>query len=123
MLNSLGPDDGGEEDGEGQRRQGEPRIRHPHHHLVGPAAEIARDDAEKGADGAGEQHGGDADDHRHASAEDQPRQHIAADLVGAERVRHAAAFLPGRRTVAKRQGADLWIVRRQHVGKDAQRRR
>ncbi len=92
MLSSLGPDDGGQEDGEGERRQGEPGVGDAHHHLVGPAAEIARHDAQQGADAARHQHGGDADHHGDARAEDQAREHVAADMVCPQRIGEAAAF-------------------------------
>ena len=46
MFISLGPDDGGQEDGEGQRGQGQPRVGDAHDHLVDPAAQVAGEDAE-----------------------------------------------------------------------------
>src|SRR5215471_17054661 len=46
------PDDGGEEDGEDQGRQGEPGIGDAHDHLVYPAAEIAGQNSQRGADTA-----------------------------------------------------------------------
>ena len=111
-------DDRGEEDREGQRRQGEPGVGKAHDDLVDPAAEIARDDAERRSDNAGENYRGKADYHRHPGAEDQPRQHVAAELVGAEQVFGSAARLPERRFEARRQAADLGIVGRQHIGEN-----
>ena len=52
------------------------------------------------------------------SAEDQPRQHVAAELVGAEQVSGAAPGLPDRRFETRGETADFGIVRRQHIGKD-----
>ena len=118
MFHMLGPDDRGEEDREGQRRQREPSVGEAHDHLVDPAAEIARNDAERRPDGAGKDHRGEADHHRDPGAKDQPREHVAAELVGAEEVFGAAAGLPEGRFEARRQAADLGIVRRQHVGED-----
>ena len=46
---------------------------------------------------AGDEDRGEADDDRHARAEDQPREHVASQVVGAEQVLGAAARLPGRR--------------------------
>ena len=86
--------------------------------LVHPAAEIAREDAEHGADDAGEDHRGEAHHHRDPGAEDQPRQHVAPKLVGAEQVVHGAARLPERRMEARGEAADLGIMRRQDVGED-----
>ncbi len=115
-------DDGGEEDGEGQCRQREPGVGDAHDDLVRPAAEIAREDAQHGADHAGEDHRGEADDHRDPGAEDQPRQHVASELVGAEQVLGGAARLPERRMKARGQRADLGIMRCQDVGEDRHER-
>ena len=123
MLNSLGPTMAARKMAKVSAGKREPGVGYAHDHLVDPAAEIAGDDAEQGADAAGDQHGGEADDHRHAGAEDQPRQHIAPDMIGAEQVGHAAAVLPDRRAEAARQAADLRIVRRQQIGEYRRRRR
>ena len=96
----AGAHHGREEDREGQRRQRQPRVRDAHDHLVDPAAEIAGQDAEPGADDAGDDDRGEAHDHGHARAEDEARQHVAPDVVGAEEVRLAAAGLPCGRTEA-----------------------
>ena len=66
----------------------------------------------------GEDHRGEADHHRHPGAEDEPGQHVSAELVGAEQVFGGAARLPERRFEARRQAADLGIMGRQHVGED-----
>src|SRR4029077_2929893 len=86
--------------------------------LVDPTAEIARNNAEPSADNPGENHRSKADYHRHPGAKDQPRQHVTPELVGAQDVLGAAAGLPERRTEARREAADLWIMGRQHIGKD-----
>jgi hypothetical protein len=48
-----------------------------------------------------------ADHHRNARAENQPGQHVAPELVGAEQVFGGAALQPERRLEPRRQGADL----------------
>ncbi len=96
MFISLGPTMAVEEDGEGQRRQRQPGIGDAHDDLVDPAAQVAGDDAERGADGAGEDDGGEAHHHRDPGAEDEPGQHVAAQMIGAEQMLAAAAGLPGR---------------------------
>src|SRR5713101_4580948 len=112
----AGAHHGRKEDREGQRRERQPRVRDAHDHLVDPAAEIAGQDAEPRADDAGDDDGGEAHDHGHARAEDEARQHVAPDVVGAEEVRLAAAGLPCGRTEAVAEHADLGVVRRDKVG-------
>src|SRR5215472_10501656 len=46
-------DDSGEEDGEDQRRQGEPGVGDAHDNLIDPAAQITRQNSQGGADAAG----------------------------------------------------------------------
>ena len=116
MFHMLGSDDGREEDGERQRRQREPGIGDAHDDLVDPAAQVARENAEHGADHAGEDHRGEAHHHRDPGAEDQPRQHVTAQLVGAKEMVHGAALLPERRMEARGQAAHLGIMRCQEIG-------
>src|SRR5215472_10750832 len=78
------PDDGGEEDGEDQRRQGEPGVGNAHDHLVYPTAEIAGENSQRGADAAGTDGSDNADNQRHSGAKDQPAQHVPGLKVGAE---------------------------------------
>ena len=59
---------------------------------------------------AGDEHRGEAHDHRDARAEDQPREHVAPEMVGAEQMRLAPARLPERRAEAVAEHADLGIV-------------
>ena len=65
---------------------------------------------------------GQADDHRHPRAEDQPRQHVAPELIGAEQVLVGAARHPERRFEARRQHPDLGIMRRQILGENRDER-
>src|SRR5690606_40747727 len=53
---------------------------------VDGAAEVARDHADRGAEHEAEPGGRDADQQRDAGAVDGPAQHVAAQVVGAERV-------------------------------------
>src|SRR2546421_7549697 len=116
------PHDGGQEDREGQRRQRQPRVGHAHDDLVHPAPEVTGEDPQHRADHAREDDRGEADHHRDARAEDQAREHVAPDVVGAEQVRGAAALLPRRRPEALAEQAHLGIVGDDHVGEDGQER-
>ena len=60
--------------------------------LIDPAAEIAGQHAQRRADAAGDDGAHHADDQRHACAEDQPAQDIAALEIGAEQRMRAAAL-------------------------------
>jgi hypothetical protein len=79
-----GAEDGGERDRQQQRRKRHHQIGKAHDAGTYPAAEIARDDAEQGADQHRNAIRGDADDQRGAGAEDQAREQIAPQQVGAE---------------------------------------
>src|SRR2546430_6488402 len=63
-----------------------PLSRPRHDRPAGVPAEVAADEPEEHADGGGDQHGGDADDERDASAVDHACEEIAPDLVGAQHV-------------------------------------
>ncbi len=90
-------DDGGDgrardaEDGDGEddHRDGELRVGDAHDDRVGAPAEIAGDRAERAADEKRDGDGGDADQEGIAQADEAAHQHVAADLVGTERVRPA----------------------------------
>src|SRR5215471_21648854 len=88
------PDDSGEEDGEDQRRQGEPGVGDAHDHLVYPAAEIAGENSQRGTDAAGTDRPDNSDNQRHPSAEDQSAQDVSGLEVGAEDRMRAAARHP-----------------------------
>jgi hypothetical protein len=68
----------------GNRKPGRDREQH---HIVDAPAEEAADHAERDADHARRDHRHDADQERDARAVDEPRQIVAAELVGAERMR------------------------------------
>ena len=61
---------------------------------------------------------GEAHDHRDPRAEDEPGEHVAAEMVGAEQMRAAAPGLPDRRAEAVAERADLGIVGREQLGED-----
>ena len=69
-----------------QRRDRQENIRDAHDGLAHRAADVARDDPERHADG-GPEHGDDEPDlQRHPRAQDDARVDIGSDLVGAEPV-------------------------------------
>jgi hypothetical protein len=84
----------------------------------GPAAEIAGEEAHDDAEPAGDQHDHGADQERDPRAVDHPREHVAAEMVGAEEVRPAPVGIPEGRVepVAQRLGGG--IVGRDDVGED-----
>ena len=57
-------------------------------------------------------------DDRDARAEDQPREHVAPEVIAAQDELLAPALLPERGTEALPQAAHLRIVGRDHVGED-----
>ncbi len=69
-----------------ERRQGERRVGRPHDNRLGPAAVVAGDEAEQHAHGDAEAED-DAHEHeRQPVAEEDAREHVAADVVGPQRV-------------------------------------
>ena len=73
----------------------EHRVGHARDQRVGPAADVAGEQADRHAERERDRHRDDAGQQRRARAVDHARQHVAADLVGAEPVR-------GRRRLADR---------------------
>ena len=71
------------------RRKRELDIGDAHDERIGAAADIAGHQAERDADRDREHHRGKADQQRHARAEKDRREHVAALIVGAEQ-EHAA---------------------------------
>ena len=67
-------------------------------------------------------HGGEADDHGHARAEDEAREHVTSHVVGAEEMGLAAPRLPRGGTEAIAEHADLGIVGGDDVGEDGHER-
>ncbi len=89
--------------GQREHQRGE-RLRHVvdrHDDRVRGLAAVAGQDAERGADSQAEQDGADADTEGDAGAVHDPAEHVAAETVGAERVRGAGTRLgrPGERLV------------------------
>ena len=75
--------------GEHERREREHRVHEPHHEPVRAAARIPRGEAEESSYGQRDRHRREAGHQRDARAPDHPRQHVAPDIVGAERMMNA----------------------------------
>ena len=91
-VDDAGPERRGDRHGEDQARNGQLEVGEAHQDLVGPAAEIAGDGADERAD----QRADHAPRRSPASSEtrgagDHQRQHVLAELVGAEQVRAPTA--------------------------------
>ncbi|KAG1186951.1 hypothetical protein G6F35_014543 [Rhizopus arrhizus] len=80
--------------GQGDRQQhGRKRVEHVHHphdQRAGPAARVARQDADGAAHHEGRDHRDDAHEQREARAQHQARQHVAPQFVGAQRIAFGA---------------------------------
>ena len=85
-VDDAGAERAGDRDRQQHRGKGVEHVDGAHDRGVELAADIAGDEAERGADHEGEDHGQNADEQRQPPAIDQPRQHVAAELVGAERI-------------------------------------
>src|SRR3972149_4833773 len=82
-----GPPRHGEQDG----GDGELDIGEAHQHAVDPAAEEPRGKADHDPDRARDRDGQETHGERHTRAMQEPAEHVAAQLVGAERTAPAAA--------------------------------
>ena len=108
-----GPDHRHHDDQDDQVGEAHPGVDEALHDHVELAAEIARDDADEDRDHGGERRRGEADDHRELRAVEAAREHVAAEIVGAQ-----PELL--RRRLQPVDRADLVVaVGRQHVGEDA----
>ena len=87
--------EGGERDGQDQERDRQQRVGEAHDRPVDPAARVAGEQPEGQAEGDGQRHRDQARPERRAGAEDDAREHVAADLVGAERMREARGGADG----------------------------
>ena len=76
-----------EHDHQRQLRDDEEPVLERVEDAVGPAAEVAADQPDRGAQHGRDDRGGEADDDRHARAHHQLREHVRARLGGAEPVR------------------------------------
>ena len=96
----------GAEDRDDRERKDDQRERHQHveealQDEVGPAAEIGAAHADHQTDRAANEGAGEAHDHRGLRAEEYAREHVAAELVGAQemrparRLRHGAEIVRG----------------------------
>ena len=97
VLARLGPRDGDDEDGEEQARHRHDHVHRPHDDDVDDRAVNAADSPSVDADNERDAHHREADEERQARAVDEPRKHVAADVVGAEQEARRAALLPDRR--------------------------
>lgn len=111
-LRHAGADDRHDHDQDDQVGEAHPRIDEALQHEVELAAEIARDDAEEDRDDRGDASGTEADDDRELGAVEAAREHVAAEIVGAEWER------PGRRLQPVERRDLVHAVGRQHVGED-----
>ena len=111
-----GPEDRDDHDREQQARQREDDVHQPHDRDLGDAAREAGDEPERDADDDRQRDDRDADQERQARAVDEPRQDVAADRVGAERIRPRAAVLPRRRLQERGVVGEVGRVGREHVG-------
>ncbi len=77
-------------------REGHHQIREAHHEVAGPAAQVARGNADEQSDRDRHAVGHEADDERSACAEQHAGKQIAAERIGPEREsaagRHGRAF-------------------------------
>src|SRR5581483_5429900 len=80
------PEDRRERDREEQSRKREEDVDQPRQRLVDPAAAVARERAEEGADDERDHDGRGADRERYASAVEDPRRDVAPEAVLAEPV-------------------------------------
>ena len=75
-----------QDDQQRQQRQRDDRVGHPHQRPVGPAAEIARDEPDEGADCRRGERRRDTDHQRNAAAGQEAHEDVAAQFIGPERV-------------------------------------
>ncbi len=86
-------DEGGEDDEQIERRQRRPDVDEALEQQIGPAAEIALHRARHHADDRRQHREDEPEGHRDAEAIDQPRDDIAALIVGAQPVQIAEAAI------------------------------
>ena len=77
-------DDGDEQNGEQDAREGEHDVHRPHDEVVDPAAQIPADEAEQHAPERGDEHGEHPDEQRGARAVDDAAEHVAPEMVRPE---------------------------------------
>ena len=111
---------GDHDQGDEQTGEGHLDVDPAHQVAVGAPAAVAGDEAEDDAERAGDEHDGEADEHRRARPVHQPGQHVVALGVGAEHVRPRAA-VPDRRDVRRRRVALDRAVRAPATGRRRRR--
>ncbi|MCX7341761.1 MAG: hypothetical protein NT037_14800 [Hyphomicrobiales bacterium] len=95
---------------EQDRGDGEQHIVDAHQHAVEPSVKRG-DEADRHADGPADRGGDNADHQRGARAVEQPRQHTAAEAVGAEQIGPGSTRFPDRWQHAAARG-EIRIMRR-----------
>src|SRR5581483_11189831 len=98
---------GGDRDGQQQRREREHGVHDAHDDAVGGAAEVAGDEAEREGHDQGQHHDDERGLEGDARAEDHPREQVAADVVGPEPVGRRRAGVEHREVLRRRVGGDL----------------
>ena len=93
-IGQRGPEDRHQHQRQQKRREGQHDIHDPHDDRVEPFRREARDQADDDPAGGGKGDDDDADIEGIARAVQQPRQHVAAQRIGAKREGEAAALLP-----------------------------
>ena len=84
-----GPEHEHERDHEHEEREGDDDVDEAHHDGVDEAPVVAGQAAERRADAERAEHGEERDEQIDAAGVDEAREHVAAELVGAEPVRAA----------------------------------
>ena len=109
----------------GKQRNREKDVGHPHDGPIDPAAVVAGNRPERGADHDFHQNGEQPDHQRDPRAEEQPREHVAPDFVGSQQV---ATALRGILEARRQRGAlpvdvvdGIRVERRQLPGENRRR--
>ena len=116
----AGLEDGGERDGEQERRKGHHQVGEAHDRGPRRAPQISRGNPQKTADHHRDPIGENADQQRGAGAVEQPRELVAPIGVGAE----PEALAGGKRRALQRQAVEellIGIVRGDRRGEQAER--
>ena len=82
----AGAEHRGDDDREQDRREGHQHVERSHHEAVGEAADVAGEEAERHADGERQRDGAEGDHERDPVPGGDPREDVAAEVVGAEPV-------------------------------------
>ena len=103
-VQQPGPQRGNDGDDQHQERDGDQQVHEPAEQRIGQAAGVADQRAHEGAEHRREQGAEDGDLQVDARRPDRARQDVAAEIVGAERMRRNSAVAAARRS--RRHRAD-----------------